>query len=175
MPNDIVSRYQIIPSGGYCLDREPYNSGMKIEDQIRFESKFIKSDGDQCWFWLGHLTNGYGRFTLNYKSCKAYRLSHELYIGPIPEGMHVLHKCDVRHCVNPSHLFLGTNQDNIADRQAKNRQAKGENQGQAKLTEEQVIAIRADTRPIRTIGKDYGISHPTVLMIQSRRTWKHVK
>lgn len=87
----------------------------------RFEEKFEKSD---CWIWKasrrGH--NGYGGFRVNKNSIRlAHNVSYELYIGPIPEGLKVLHTCDNPLCVNPSHLFLGTQLDNIKDRDVKGR------------------------------------------------------
>lgn len=75
-----------------------------------------------CWLWnRSHASSGYGDFRMNGKHYLAHRASYEAFIGPIPVGMWVLHKCDVRSCVNPEHLFLGTNQDNIADSVRKGR------------------------------------------------------
>ena len=102
---------------------------------------------------------------------RAHRLSYELFNGPIPFGMCVLHKCDVKICTNPEHLFLGTEADNAKDKVAKNRQAKGESHGMAKLTEKQVQDIREDTRTLREIGKDFGISQTHASAIKSRKVW----
>ena len=90
----------------------------------RFFSKVNKTDS--CWEWTaGLLHNGYGSFSYQKKTYRAHRFSWELVNGKIPIGLHVCHKCDNRKCVNPEHLFLGTNADNTNDRQVKDRQAKG--------------------------------------------------
>ena len=91
-----------------------------------------------CWLWFKAIvTNGYGQIRNGAgKRPPAHRVSWEIYRGAIPDGLWVLHKCDVRNCVNPDHLFLGTHQDNVDDREAKGRgnQPCGETQNQAKLT-----------------------------------------
>ena len=82
----------------------------------------------ECWLWTASRDYlGYGRFK-NERTLTAHRFSYELYYGPIPEGMHVCHKCDVRHCVNPNHLFLGTHQDNMRDMMDKRINSRKTNQ-----------------------------------------------
>lgn len=89
-----------------------------LED--RFWSKVNKTPF--CWEWTASLSHGYGQFMMpNRKLNRAHRVAWILVFGSIPLGLHVLHKCDNRKCVNPNHLFLGTNQDNIIDRVSKNR------------------------------------------------------
>jgi DNA invertase Pin-like site-specific DNA recombinase len=100
--------------------------------------------------------------------------------GQIPKGMCVCHTCDNRKCVRPSHLFLDTQQGNILDAYRKGRipgngGLKGTDNPKAKLTEKEVKQIRKDTRPHRTIAKEYGVGAPTVSAIKTRKTWKHVK
>ena len=74
-----------------------------------------------CWLWTGPSSDGYGDFRIGGKRILAHRLSYELHIGPIPDGMFVCHKCDVRCCINPAHLFAGTSGDNALDMYAKGR------------------------------------------------------
>lgn len=86
-----------------------------------FESLLYKSDTG-CWLWVKcKLSFGYGQLRVSGSRILAHRYAYTLYIGPIPEGMLILHKCDVPNCVNPEHLFLGTTQDNTADMMVKNR------------------------------------------------------
>jgi hypothetical protein len=96
--------------------------------------------------------------------------------GPIPKGMDVLHRCDNPPCINPEHLFLGTQADNNADRDAKGRcrVAHGEKQHAAKLTQAQVLAIREDRRSQRKIAAAYHVNQGTISSIKLRKTWRHV-
>src|ERR1043166_7633701 len=82
----------------------------------------IVIDGNGCWIWQGAKTTlGYGQVCINYKLIYAHRLVWELTVGPIPKGMNVLHRCDNPPCVNPLHLFLGTQMDNVLDCRKKGR------------------------------------------------------
>jgi hypothetical protein len=146
----------------------------------RFELKFYITPG--CWIWTAYKNPlGYGRFNNKGKMTLAHRYSYETYVGPIPEadgyhGMTVCHKCDNPACVNPDHLFLGTHQENMRDMAKKQRSAetRGEANGMAKLTEQDIVNIRNDQRSQRTIGKDYGIDQKTVWDIKHNRIWRHV-
>lgn len=93
----------------------------------RYEEKVDRSGGpDACHPWMaGRLPTGYGRFSYGGKDVYAHRWAYENYVGPIPEGLQVLHHCDNPPCVNPAHLWLGTHADNHADKVAKGRQARG--------------------------------------------------
>jgi len=87
----------------------------------RFEEKFIPVPESGCWLWTAGLNkSGYGLFYLNW-AMTAHRASYALYKGEIPDGLYVLHKCDVKCCVNPDHLFIGTHSDNMKDYADKRR------------------------------------------------------
>lgn len=87
----------------------------------RFEEKFIPCPTSGCWHWTGCLSYGYGKFSIEGKNMGAHRASYEIYIGPIPEGLHVCHSCDETTCVNPDHLWAGTHLDNMEDKKFKNK------------------------------------------------------
>lgn len=139
----------------------------------------IPEPNSGCHLWLGAtLRRGYGNLYWDGKPGQAHRLAWALKNGPIPAGMVVCHKCDNPPCCNPDHLFLGTMADNVADRDAKGRGrwvgAKGERQAGAKLTDEQVLAIRSDRRLLREIAADYGICFQRVSAIRNRTSWRHL-
>lgn len=139
----------------------------------RFEAKFTRSDG--CWNWTAAIGGkGYGHFWFEGRPRPASQVAHILFVGPIPQGLLVLHKCDNRKCVRPDHLFLGTNRENVDDMVSKNRQAKGVALGTAKLTDDQARAIRSDPRSQRAIGLAFGVSHTVVGQIKSGTIWRHV-
>jgi hypothetical protein len=156
---------------------------MKLEpiDIERFQRKVLKADG--CWGWRGSRThNGYGEVRVRGIAVRAHRFAWIMHFGPIPDGLWVLHKCDVPSCTNPEHLFLGTRMDNSQDKLSKGREARGERHGRAKLTESQALEILAQTnspnRPRGTLVKlarRYGISGATVLDIASGKRWKHLR
>lgn len=160
----------------------------------RFDSKFIPEPTTGCWLWTAAVTSQcYGRFSVGRKTLRAHRVAYELYIGIIPDGLHVLHKCDQPPCVNPEHLFLGTHADNTADMCAKGRQARvrgdtngtrlhpervvrGESHHSAKLTEEQVRAIRAaEGLSHQCLADAYGVSRPHISYIRSSKKWAHIQ
>ncbi len=154
------------------------------KEELRFWKKVHIGQGkyleDGCWNWTaGTVGKVYGYFNSAGSMHYAHRIAWTLTKGPIPkgEGHHgtcVLHKCDNRLCVRPSHLFLGSQADNLRDMAEKGRAAKGSGNGQAKLTEEQVLEIRASSEAQRVLAARYGVSQTLVSKIRLRKFWKHL-
>lgn len=148
----------------------------------RFLEKVVVSD--EHWLWQnGKDDCGYGFFWLEGRMHRAHRASWILYKGPIPEGLDVLHQCDIPGCVNPDCLFLGTRADNNRDRDQKGRHValKGEAHGCAKITEQQAqwaldsTTSNTSTRQLREMAYATGISFSTLWRISRRRAWKHLQ
>jgi len=164
---------------------------MKESAEVRFWRKVDKngpvSDYDKkpCWLWLPSVNDkrGYGTFHPEGtpRSVLSHRYSWELHRGIIPKGIFVLHHCDNCSCVNPDHLFLGTQSDNMLDMYEKKRADRkiGENHPLSKLDDEDVREIRASYIPKkmgpRRLSKLYGVSVPTIEAILKRKTWRHVQ
>jgi len=163
--------------------------------EARFWSK-VQRTPDSCWLWLGG-GQPYGHFATDARratraQAEAHRVSYALAVGAIPEGQHVLHRCDTPRCVRPSHLFLGTQGDNMRDMAAKGRHwlqnrpdlapkhgvgARGQKNAKAKLTDAQVVEIRRKREAGETgprIARDIGISHVMVYRICANKNWSHV-
>jgi hypothetical protein len=139
-----------------------------------------------CWETTSGLDKkGYGRVwdrTLR-KMVFAHREAYRRFVGPIPDGLFVLHKCDNPPCCNPDHLFLGTNADNQADMTAKGRRSPGQlllrgaSNPHAVFSDDDVRAIRKDLaagRSNQAIATDRGVSNGTISRIKNRRTWRHI-
>ncbi len=142
--------------------------------RLRFAEKVSRRDANGCKLWLGAKTQrGYGVILLRDRKMLAHRLAWEIANGPVQDGLYVLHKCDIKPCVNPEHLFLGTHEDNMADMYAKGLQsnrARTRN-GRAVLTELQVESIRFDKRFQKDIAVDYGIAQSHVSRIKRGESW----
>lgn len=147
--------------------------------QERFDRYHIPEPNTGCWLWLGATNNhGYGNVGVNYRTVPAHRASWLVHNGEIPKGLHVCHRCDNPPCVNPGHLFLGTNEDNMRDMAQKGRSSHGErNGGGGKLTAAQVEEIRrlfAEGRTGRDIAPAFGIDESTALRVGAGRIWGRV-
>ena len=146
-----------------------------------WEKVNITSNINQCWDWIASKNiKGYGQFCLDNKRMGAHRALWSILHGAIPEGKHILHRCDNPSCCNPTHLFMGTNADNVADRHAKGRSGTsmgklGEKNSMAKLTQKQVDRIRLlYTLPKvtqRMLGKVFGVSNRHISRIVRNERW----
>lgn len=150
---------------------------MNPEQSERFWSKVDKTD--ECWTWTASVDwSGYGLFgKVDGQVRRTHRLAFAEENGPIPDGMCVLHRCDTPACVRPSHLFLGTRADNMRDRQAKGRQARGERHSRALLTERQVTVarkMREQGCTVRDLAVLAGVAPETMSALLVRRSWSHV-
>lgn len=161
--------------GKYCSRRCRSNhSESRYKPLSRFWDHVEKTDS--CWNWTASCRNGYGAFSVNGKQKDAHRVSWEMHFGEIPNGLFVCHVCDNRKCVNPSHLFLGSLQDNHADMVKKGRGIKGTKCHLAKLTDDKVrdIIKMSKDRTSRSIAKDMGLSESVISSVINRKSWKHV-
>lgn len=151
-------------------------------DDKRFWRKVDKSG--KCWLWIGKTKHrqGYGFIYRANRNMLTHRWAWLIERGAIPDGMMVLHKCDNPSCVNPEHLFLGTQTDNMRDMANKGRgvypDTSGENNGGSKLTVETVKEIRKLYQPRKMsctmLGKKFNISRATIHLVVQRKIWKHV-
>ena len=156
---------------------ECYSLNARTTAPARFLKK-LHHDSSGCHLWTGNKSRtGYGLFKLNGKTVSAHRYAWVLSNGPIPEGMSVCHSCDTRSCCNVSHLFIGTHAENMADMVAKHRgvNLRGSDHGSSKLSEEDILKIRASNRRQIDIAAELGISQTHVSDIQCRKTWKHLE
>lgn len=148
-------------------------------DLKRFTDNIEPIPWSGCWEYLGSMDHdNYGVFYANGTSYKAHRMSAYLYHPDWNPDLDVCHHCDNPSCVNPSHFFMGTDIENVADRHRKgrtrNRQEPGEGHHMSKLTNEDVWKIRTDQRVSRLIAQEYGISPSQVCSIRRRASWAHL-
>jgi len=163
-----------------------------------FERKVIVDPNSGCWLWTAAVgQKGYGHFNLHGKTMHTHRLSYLFFVGDIPDGLMVLHRCDVRSCINPAHLFIGTAADNSADMFSKGRAkahlvggaplraivgrrggvgtTAGENNWGAKLSLEQVAKIKAASGRYREIADRFGVAPAQIGRIKRGENWVSAK
>jgi hypothetical protein len=153
---------------------------MKLTPRERFLAKVCPESNGGCWLWRGLIRpDGYGGTSLDGKPQSAHRAAWILFRGEIGPGLLVCHKCDVRACVNPEHLFLGTYTDNARDREEKGRSMRGEKNHSSKLSTEQVSRIKTalaeDRMYVSEIAREYGVTPSTIAAIAKGTTWRHVQ
>lgn len=148
----------------------------------RFWSKVDKTPGHgpngDCWLWTGAIDpNGYGAVK-NTKKRNTHRVAYELVHGPIDRHLVIMHSCDVRLCCNPDHLSTGSRLQNVYDAMAKNRNAKGQTNGNSKLNDDAVLTIRklvAAGAQRSDLAKLLGVDPRTIEDAAAGRSWKHVQ
>lgn len=156
---------------------KPGKRPIPIED--RFWAMVKKTNG--CWEWMGQrLPRGYGMIKQNEprKNIYTHRLSWEIHHGAIPEGKSVLHHCDNPGCVNPAHLFVGSDKDNMADCARKGRirgctkiNWRGERSPKAKLTDDAVRDILTGRQSLAALANKYGVTKGTIWKVRNGLTW----
>lgn len=147
-----------------------------------FEQWLVRDERTGCLnFTGGKVGIGYGRLRVGRKLVLAHRHAYELAMGEIPDGMIVCHRCDNPSCCNPDHLFLGSQMDNMSDRSGKGRygsQARGTDNGAAKLTDVDVAEIRrlvSSGAKQKDVAAQFGVTQPLISMIALRKNWDHLK
>lgn len=154
--------------------------GQTIKERI--ERLSVPEPNCGCWLWLGaaHANPSglqYGRISIGSRkdrTCRttsAHRASYQAYIGPIPAGLEVCHKCDVTLCVNPEHLFVGTHQENIDDRERKGRNTPVHLRSNAKLSHDAARDIRASKLGCKRLARIYGVNPSVIRAVRTGRSW----
>lgn len=157
--------------GDPTIRKQQQYHGMTLKE--RFFQYVEKSDG--CWLWRGSKNEkNYGQMSVNSKPRLASRVSWQVHYGDIPKGLNVCHKCDNPPCVNPEHLFLGTQQDNVTDMMLKGRIKNDHKIGSrhnVKLTESQVLEIRASSESGVSLAARFGVTKTTISDVRTRKSW----
>jgi len=156
----------------YC--KEPFiPNGRALECSLKCKLLNRIKIVNGCWEWQGKITKcGYGEITHNQKYILVHRCSYKEFLGEIEIGRNVCHTCDNKKCINPNHLWIGTQKDNIQDAKKKKRLSK---QPMKKFTMEQVVKIRAELQEGMTttsLAKKYNVSQGVIWNIKSGKSYK---
>ena len=146
--------------------------------QERIEAKVLRIPEAGCWVWMGSTqVRGYGEIISNNRKHLAHRASYEAFVGKIPKGMYVCHACDNVACVNPNHLFLGTQNQNQQDMASKGRSTRGVKNPMAKLDEYGVKQIKEGIKAGQSdssLAKSWMVCRQTINNIRNKKVWNHV-
>lgn len=174
--NRIANLFQV-EDEGYCKP----SLGISQPEQFfsHFDDKIIPISESGCWVWTGTLTDtGYGEVKVSGIKSLAHRIAYTCAKGLIPEGMMVRHSCDIPCCVNPNHLSVGSQMDNMDDMKSRSRQSRGTHRPKAKLSDSDVVEIRrliARGVPQSSIASRFGVSQPRISKINTGKIWSHVQ
>lgn len=161
--------------GFFCGD-DAMRKVRSLHDRFHEGYKINKKTG--CWLWQGYIgIRKRGRMLVNGKYQSVHRISYQLHHGLIPKGKCICHTCDIEHCVNPNHLWAGTQKENIADCVKKKRNNIGERNSRSKLTEHSIRLIRLAYPETNgpTLATRFGVHLQTIYRIVHRHNWKHIK
>jgi len=153
---------------------------LNLEIVVRFHEKWEFQRDTKCWIWTASTAGkGYGQIKIpgTRKQIYAHRLSYLIHCGEIPKGMHVCRVCDTPKCVKPTHLFLGSCEENLQDMKVKDRHLKGVKNKRAKLTDEKVMRIHSLSKEGLSQGKIaeiFQISQGQVWRILKGKRWEHI-
>jgi hypothetical protein len=155
----------------FIMVASPYVEYRQVSDsdllKMTIMNKSVVADNG-CWEWQGARSHGYGVMMRDRQRLRVHRVSYELWRGSIPNGMVMRHSCDNPCCVNPSHLEIGTQADNIQDTVVRGRH------GRRKLTKNQVEAIRFSTESNRALADKHGVGIIAIRRAKSGETWRHI-
>lgn len=143
----------------------------------RIERNIMRLTESGCWIWMLKITKtGYGFISIDGRCVLVHRAAYRAWIGEIPSGLLVCHRCDVRYCANPDHLFLGTHMDNLEDMHRKGRNAdlRGSNNGGATFTDAEIIDIRTSPETTAQVATRYSRSFQTIWAIRKNKSWRHI-
>lgn len=143
----------------------------------RLEKYLWPEPNTGCHLWSGAADRGigYGRIGIDGKLCLVHRVVYETFVGPIPAGMVVMHRCDQPLCGNPDHLMLGTYADNSGDAKRKGRLPHGEDHKRAKLSTADIRRIRQSNSSYAVLAEQFGVSKSNIGSIITRQTWQHIE
>jgi hypothetical protein len=164
-----------MPKGRFIKNATPEQKLQSLRERLELFSEHIPFTG--CTIYMGFIhREGYGLITFNHQSVLAHRASYMANVGPIPDGCVVMHTCDVKCCINPAHLRLGTQADNMRDmlRKGRSRYVKGEQTWAAKLSSENIREIRSSTERSAVLADRFGVSARSIRDVRLHKTWKHV-
>lgn len=148
----------------------------KTEDDQSYILSRISVDQAGCWIWGQSKREGYGRLIRHGKTWSAHVFSFAVFVGPVEVGSQINHKCHIRSCCNPSHLYAGSQSENMADMKlaGRDRYLQGSQNGNSRIDKEKARAIYASKGIAREVAERFGVSISLVYAIRKRQVWVHI-